>query len=161
MKKISFKKRSAMTLVELIVYLSITMVVCVLIVEMTSRMMAVKINSVGENEVAANANLLLDRLTYEAANAQSLLGEFPSNNLVLQSNAQNLSFNLLTGQIFCQDETLTNSLVEIAPVAPGGYLYELINNNGFKTIKVEFQAKSKTSNFTRNYQTIINVGSHV
>ena len=144
-----------MTVMELMVYLAITMIISVLIIELTSRMLQVKVQNVGSSEVTANAILLLDRLTYETANASSANGEYPANSLTLTINGQPVTFELNNGQIFYQSVALTNNLVEISPTADGTYIFEELTNGSIQSIQVKFKVKYKDSNFSRDCQTTL------
>ena len=153
-KKIQkFRERKGMTVMELIVYLAITMIISVLIIELTSRMLQVKVQSVGSSEVTANAILLLDRLTYEMANSSLATGEYPGNSITLIVNGQPVTFELNNGQIFYQSVALTNNLVEISPFADGTYIFNQLINGSSQSIQVKFKVKYKDSNFSRDYQT--------
>lgn len=138
---------------ELMVYLAITMIISVLIIELTSRMLQVKVQSVGSSEVTANAIFLLDRLTYETTNATAATGEYPANSLTLTVNGQPVTFELNNGQIFYQSVALTNNLVEISPTAGGAFIFNQLTNGSIQSIQVKFKVKYKDSNFSRDYQT--------
>jgi len=146
-------KKTGLTVMELMVYLAITMIISVLIIELTSRMLQVKVQSVGSSEVTANAIFLLDRLNYGITNANSATGEYPANSLTLTVNGQPVTFELNNGQIFYQSVALTNNLVEINPTAEGTYIFNQLINDSTQSIQVKFKVKYKDSNFSRDYQT--------
>jgi len=158
-KKIQkFKKSKGMTLIELIVYLAITMIVSVLIIELTSRIVQVKTQSAGSNEVTYNATLILDRLFYEISNASAATGEYPSDALNLVLNGTQTKFELSNNQILYASETLSNNLVEISRVSPETFIFDRFANANAESIQVRFKVKYKGSNFSRDYETAVFVG---
>jgi len=157
-KILKSNKNRAMTLVELIVYLGVTMIISVLIIELTSRMLQVRSQSAGSSEVTYNATLILDRLTYEISNASAVTGQYPSNSLGLASSGAPVSFELTNGQILYQSVALSNNLVEISPISPATAIFDRLSNTGAESIQVRFKVKHKDSNFSRDYETSIFVG---
>ncbi len=156
--KINFKSKSGMTLVELMVYLAITMIVSVLIIELTSRMLQAKTQSAGSGEVAYNATLILDRLTYEISNASAVTGEYPADTLNLTVNGAPIIFELNNNQILYQGEALSNNLVEISHVSPDAFIFDSVKNGEAESIKLKFKVKFKNSNFSRDCETSVFVG---
>jgi len=157
-KILKFKKRKGMTLVELMVYLAITMIVSVLIIELTSRMLQVKTQSAGSGEVTYNAALILDRLFYEISNATAATGEYPSDTLNLVVNGTQAKFELSNNQILFEGEALSNNLVEISPPSPDTFIFDRFANGDAESIKLKFKVKFKASNFSRDCETAVFVG---
>jgi len=154
-----FKKHQAMTLVELLIYLAITMIVLVVVIDLVTRVAQVKSQSVGQEEVSANARFLTDRITYAVQASSSIDGSYPSNDLNLTVNGLATAFSLNSGQIFYTEGfatpvALTNTLVEIVP-PEGGNIFTKITNGSSSVIQVIFQVRFKQNNFTRDFQTSV------
>jgi len=158
-KILKLSKSRGMTLVELLIYLAITMIVLVVVIDLVTRVAQVKSHSVGQEEISSNARFLTDRITYAVQASSSIDGSYPSNNLNLTVNGLATSFSLNNGQIFYTEgfgspAALTNTLVEIIP-PQGGYIFTKITNGSSSTIQVTFQVRFKQNNFTRDFQTSV------
>lgn len=158
-KILKLSKSRGMTLVELLIYLAITMIVLVVVIDLVTRVAQVKSQSGGQEEVSANARFLTDRITYAVQASSSIDGSYPSNNLNLTVGGVVTSFTLNNGQIFFTEGfatpvALTNTLVEIIP-PEGGNIFTKITNGSSSTIQVTFQVRFKQNNFTRDFKTSV------
>ncbi len=154
-----FKKSRAITLIELLIYLAITMIVLVVVIDLVTRITQNRSQSIGQEEVTANARFLTDRLAYAIESASSIDGAYPADNLNLTVNGENVTFSLVDGQIFYSEAAgvpvaLTNTKVEIAP-SGGGSIFTKITNASSQSVEIKFSVVFKQNNLTRDFQTSV------
>jgi len=154
-----FKKHQAMTLVELLIYLAITMIVLVVVIDLVTRVAQNKSSTSGQEEIMANTRFLNERLTYAIQSASSINGSYPADNLHLTINGTDVAFTLADGQIFYQEGVgtavaLTNSKVKISALA-GGNIFRKIANADAQSVEIKFTVISKQNNLSRDFQTSV------
>lgn len=161
MRKIlqKFKIRKAMTLVELMIYLSITMIVLVVVIDLVTRVAQMKVQSSGQETVSANTRFLTDRLTYAILEASLVDGAYPSNDLSLSLSGETFNFTLSDGKIYYQENSgaitaLTDDKVEIIP-PPGGNIFTKITNNTASSVQIRFSVQNKQNKLIKTYETTV------
>jgi type II secretory pathway pseudopilin PulG len=158
MRNLKLRKSKAMTLVELMIYLAITMIVLVVVIDLVTRVAQNKSQSTGQEEVTANARFLIERLTYSIQQSSDVTGSYPANSLNLTVKGEEVGFILEGGQIVYHEGTgpavaLTNNLVEIIPL--DGDIFTKIINNPAQSVQIKFQVKYKTNNLSRDFETTV------
>jgi len=161
MSKISkkMKKHRAITLIELLIYLAITMIVLVVIIDLVTRIAQNKTSTLGQEEVISTARFLGERLTYAVKQASSIDGSYPADDINLTYNASTVTFSMVGGQIFYQEGmgppvALTNAKVEIA--APGGSnIFTKFENADAQSVEIKFNVRFKQNNLSRDFETAV------
>lgn len=151
------KKHQAVTLVELIIYIAITMIILVIIIDLMIRVTAQKSFVNGQNQVNENARFLAERLTYEIQSASAIVGTYPQNNLALTVNNTPVVFSLSNGRISIEEginpvSYLTENNVLIEPIA-GESIFNKVENGTNSSVEIKFKITYKQANFSRDFQT--------
>ena len=155
-KILELRKRPGITLIELLIYLAITMIVLVVIIDLVTRVAQTKKQSKGEQEITAQARFLSERLSYAIQSASAVSGTYPANDLDLTVNASDVIFTLANGQFFYQEGSatpipLTNNKVEIF----GTNIFQKMTNGSATSIQIHFSVRFKENNLTRDFQTTV------
>lgn len=156
-KTLKFKKSRGITLIELLIYLAITAIVLVVIIDLVTRVAQNKSSTAGQEEISSNGRLVMERLTYAVQSASSIDGAYPADNLDLTINGTAVSFSLSDGQIFYAEgfgapTALINSKVEVLPPA-GENIFNKVANDPAQTVQIKFKIRFKQNNLTRDFQT--------
>ncbi len=158
MKKRISKK--GMTLVELIVYISITMIMSILIIELILRFGSMQKQSRQGTEIVYNEQRITDRLKLVAAEATSLVGSYPSNTLSLLINGEQVPLTLNDGKLFYQGQALTNSTVTISPLDGEDFIFHQVVNGTSSSIQYKFKITSNASGAVKDFQSAIAILSY-
>lgn len=158
-----FKKRHGLTLVELLIYLAITMIVLVVVIDLVTRIGQNRNQSAGQGDVSANARFLSERLSYAIQSSSAINGSYPADTLNLTNNGQPIIFSLNEGQIFYQEAgspatAITSDQVEISPINPGENIFNKVTNlpaQSIQSVRVRFKAKYKQTGFSRDFETAV------
>lgn len=159
-KKMILTKRTGLTLIELLIYLSITAFVLVVVIDLVAHISQNQKLNAGQSEVNANARLVLERISFALRQAKDIPGVYPSDNLNLTIDASQVAFFLNDNKIFYRDSLgtevpLTNSLVEFSPINIGESIFNKILNNQSQSVQLRFKVKYKNSQFTQDFQTTL------
>lgn len=155
-----YGKRKGITLIELLIYLAITAIVLVVVIDLVTRVAQNQSKSAGQGGVNANARFLVDRLTYSISEGSTITGSYPADNLYLTVAAQQVSFTLTDGQIFYQEGAggqlpLTDSTVEILPINPGESIFNKVINGTAESVQIRFKVTFKQNNLSRDFETAV------
>ncbi|MBM2820700.1 MAG: hypothetical protein HW405_460 [Candidatus Berkelbacteria bacterium] len=157
--KLKFKNRTAVTLIELLIYLTITTIVLVVMIDLVTRIAQNRSASIGQTQVTQNARFLNDRLEVSIQSASVASGVYPSNTLNLTVDGSSVTFSLSNGQMFYQEgagpaNPLTESSVKIEPI-DNGQIFEKITNGTAASIQIKFKVVFSQNNFSRDFQTTV------
>jgi Tfp pilus assembly protein PilW len=152
------KKRKAITLIELLIYLAITTIVLVVVIDLVSRLAQNRAAAQGQTRVTQNARFLSDRLNLAINQASVISGNYPADSLTLTIDSSPVSFSLVDGQMFYQEGTetpvaLTESQVVVSPINDTGNIFEKLSNGSVESLKIRFKITFKVNNFSRDFET--------
>ena len=153
-------KKAGLTLIELLIYLSITAFVLVVVIDLVAHISQNQKLNAGQSEVNANARLVLERISFATREAQDISGVYPSDKLNLTIDASQVTFFLNDNKIFYRDSLgtevpLSNSLVEFSPINLGESIFNKILNNQSQSVQLRFKVKYKNSQFSQDFQTTL------
>lgn len=153
------KKRKALSLVELIIYLGVVSILLLAMIDLVTHLVYSQTKTSNTIEITQNAELIFSRLNQTIENASSVSGSFPSNTLNLIVSGENIVFSLdnnrLTVNENGQGEVFLNpEKVEISE--NGGPIFNTIINGESTSIQVNFEGKLKANSnikedFTSTY----------
>ena len=151
------RKQKGLTLIELIIYISITMIILVIIIDLTINVTAQKSANVGQNQVNENTRFFAERLTYEIQSASEVSGLYPQDNLSLTVNGSPVVFTLSNGRFYIQEGinpqfALTEDNVLIEPLV-GESIFNKVDNGIYPSIEIKFKITYKQANYSRDFQT--------
>jgi|GEM_PF-6922489 len=157
-KILKSKKNRGITLIELLIYLAITAIVLVVVVDVVARIAQNRAAAQGQTEVTQNARFLSERLNLAISQASALSGTYPANNLNLTVNSLPVVFSLVNDQIFYQEASnppvaLTDQKVAVAPINSGESIFNLLTNGQAQSVQIRFKITYKQNNFTREFET--------
>lgn len=157
MRNLKLRKRPGITLIELLIYLAITAIVLVVMIDLVTRIAQNRGASQGQTEVTQNARFLTDRLSFAISQASDISGSYPANDLNLTVNSSPVSFMLENGQIFYKEGggaplALTDPTVEVAPVGFENIFNQVINGQA-KSFQIKFKITFRETNFSREFET--------
>lgn len=156
-KKFKFKKRRAITLVELIIYLSLTMIILVVVIDLVTRIAQNRAAVQGQTLITQNARFMTDRLNLAISQASAISGSYPGDKLNLTVNSSAVSFFLEKGQIFYEEggttTPLTDQHVTVAPVSDSESIFKKMTNGSSQSVQIRFKITSKLNNFSRDFET--------
>lgn len=152
------KKRRGITLVELLIYLTITIIILVVIIDLVTRIGQSHQASAGQDEVITNGRFIIDRITYATRMASTIEGDYPANNLNLVINGQTSNFTLNNSRLYYQEgispsQFISDSNVIISPINQGENIFYKNINGQAVTIQVKMKISFLDNNFSRNFQT--------
>jgi len=152
------KKHSGITLIELLIYLAITMIVLVVIIDLVTRIAQNRNFSAGQAVTSQNARFLADRLTYAIAQSSVIDGSYPADTLSLTINSESVVFSLSEGQVFSKVGSgpgiaLTDSQVAVSAISPGENIFQKITNGETLSVQIKFKATFKQTGFERDFET--------
>lgn len=159
-KILKFKKSRAITLIELLIYLAITALVLVVVIDLVTRVAQNQSKGIGQGEVNANARFLVDRLTYSISEGSTITGSYPADDLHLTVAGGAVSFTLTEARILYQEGVasplpLSDSLVTIAPINPGESIFNKVVNGTAESVQIRFKVTFKQNNLSRNFETAV------
>ena len=154
------KKSKAITLIELLIYLTITTIVLVVMIDLVTRIAQNRSASQGQTEVTQNARFLTNRLTYSIEQASAINGSFPANSLDLTINDLPVTFSLEDNQIFYQEGVnppmaLTDQKVSVSPINSGESIFNHLINGNAQSVQVRFKIIFGQTNFSRDFETAV------
>lgn len=156
-KNLKLKRHRAITLVELIIYLSLTMIVLVVVIDLVTRIAQNRAVAQGQTTITQNARFLTDRLSLAINQATSVSGSYPADNLSLTINSTTVTFTLENGQIFYEEGgspiPLTDQTVVVAPLSSADNIFKKLTNGQSQSIQIRFKITSKLNNFSRDFET--------
>lgn len=157
-KTIKFKKSRAITLIELLIYLAITAIVLVVMIDLVTRIAQNRGATQGQTEVTQNARFLSERLSLAIGQASAISGTYPANNLNLTVNSSPIIFSLGNGQIFYQESggtplALTDSKVAVSPINASENIFTRVTNGQAQSVQIRFKITFKQNNFSREFET--------
>lgn len=157
-KILNFKKHRAITLIELLIYLAITMIVLVVIIDLVTRIAQNRNFSSGQAATSQNARFLADRFTYAVGQASKIEGTYPADTLSLTTNGQSIVFSLSGGQVFYKEGSgpkiaLTDPQVAVSGLTPGENIFQKITNGGIESVQIKFKVTFKQTGFDRDFET--------
>jgi len=134
------KTKKGMSLMELVVYLAITAIVMVVIIDLTTHLIYSQSKSSQATEVHQNLGFLMEKMTSAIDQASSANGTYPANTLNLTVNGSPVIFALDGNTLTIQEQSqpaqnLSSSKVGVSPPS-GGQLFEKITNGSAITIKI-------------------------
>ncbi len=159
MRKKFLQSKKGLTLVELLIYISITMIILVVIIDLVTRVAQVKTQSSGQEIILENARFLNDRLTYAISGASTIDGSYPSDNLSLTVGGVSLSFTFSDGKIFYQEGggaivPLSNGRVEIRP-PEGESIFTKVANGSSESIEIKYRVVNRQTSIEKAFQTTV------
>jgi Tfp pilus assembly protein PilW len=159
-KNLKFKKRSGISLIELIIYLSITMIVLVVIIDIVTRIVQNRSVAVGQAEITSNARFLVDKLSYSVQSAKSIDGSYPADSLNLSVDTNTQNYFLQDGQIFYRENggssiAITDSQVLISSIDTNENIFNKITNTDAQSLIVRFKMTFKENNFNKDFEVAI------
>lgn len=159
-KSLNFKKHRGITLIELLIYLAITTIVLVVVIDLVARIAQNRSASRGQTEATQNARFLSERLTYAIQSASTATGEYPADILNLTVNGGPIVFTLQDGQILYEENlaaalALTDQNVEISAIGPDESIFNKIVNGNMESIQIRFKITFKETSFSRQFQTAV------
>ncbi len=157
-KNLKLRKRPGITLIELLIYLAITAIVLVVVIDLVTRIAQNRGASQGQTEVTQNARFLCERLSLATSQASAISGTYPANNLNLTINSLPVIFSLENGQIFYQEGggqamALTDSKVEVTPIDISENIFKHLANGQAQSVQIRFKITFKQNNFSREFET--------
>ena len=153
-------KKAGLTLIELMIYLSITAFVLVVVIDLVAHISQNQKVSVGYSEVVANSRLITERIGLSLRQAEGVTGVYPSDELNLAIDSNQVTFSLKDGQFVYAENLgpeapLSNTLVEISPINLGESIFNKISTDKYQSVQMRFKIKYKNSNFSQDFQTTL------
>ncbi len=157
---IKTSKKAGLTLIELMIYFSITAFVLVVVIDLVAHISQNQKANAGQSEVVANSRLVTERISLSLRGAKEITGVYPSDELNLTIDSSQATFSLKDGQFVYAENLgpeapLTNSLVEISPINSGESIFNKISTDKYQSVQIRFKIKYKNSNFFQDFQTTL------
>jgi Tfp pilus assembly protein PilV len=153
------KKRNALSLVELIIYLGVVSIVLLAMVDLVTHLVYSQTKTSNSIEVTQNSELIFSRLNQTIENASAISGSYPSNTLNLTIEGQSVVFSLNAGRLSVNENGqgeiyLNPEKIEITEI--NGPIFTKVVNGSSNSVQVNFEGRLKANqnikeDFTSTY----------
>ena len=153
------KKRNALSLVELIIYLGVVSIVLLAMVDLVTHLVYSQTKTSNNIEVTQNSELIFSRLNQTIENASAISGSYPSNTLNLTIEGQSVVFSLNAGRLSVNENGqgeiyLNPEKIEITEI--NGPIFTKVVNGSSNSVQVNFEGRLKANqnikeDFTSTY----------
>ncbi|KKQ74294.1 MAG: hypothetical protein US94_C0008G0009 [Berkelbacteria bacterium GW2011_GWB1_38_5] len=156
MKTHNISKKQGMTLVELLVYLSITAIVLIVVIDLVTRVVQNRSATYGQGEAVTNGRIFSDKLLYSVQNASAINGSYPADSVSLTISGVAVTYALSGNQIFYNEGAgpipLTTDRVEILPINVGENIFSKVTNGSVNSIQARFKVKFKENGYFQDFE---------
>lgn len=147
--------RRGFSLLELIIYIAITIMITVVLTELVVVMLRVRERNLAEREVQQNLRFAISRLERAITQATAVTGSYPADTLTLTIGGASTVFSLSGGALQINEAgagavSLTTSKVTVSALSVGNMFTKIASVGSSKDsiqikIKVEYVTGGKTS----------------
>lgn len=161
MKKIIFTKGNS--LIELIVYLAIFSVLCLVIIKSLVTSMTVYGQSQGYRKLQAQGELVMERVTHELRQATTVTGTYGTSpgsitltGKDISGTAQTVAFSMSSGKVWVSVNGGAQSPLTGGNIAPSSLIFRTITTSKGTAIKVELTlATTSGTSIAAPFQTTV------
>lgn len=146
-------KRKAMTLIELVIYLSITMVVLVVVLDLVVRLGQTKAASAGQTEVVETARFINNRFLENVKSASKVALDQGSLTLTIEGGEVSflLEGNTLYRQMGVEKLALSSHNIEILPADGQETIFFIADNGAQRSVELRYKVSNIQNGLTKEY----------